>query len=188
MSEKRRCAWVDDSDIYKNYHDHEWGVPTHDDQKLFEMLLLESFQAGLSWITILKKREAFREAFDQFDPEKIARYDHEKVEQLMQNPGIVRNRLKILAAINNAQLFLKLQGQEGSFDKWLWNYVEGSPIVGHWEAGDTLPATSELSDKLSADLKKLGFKFVGSTIIYSFMQAIGMIDDHIKTCFRYAGE
>lgn len=185
MDEKIRCDWCGDSQIYVDYHDNEWGRPVHDDDKLFEMLLLESMQAGLSWITILKKRESFRKAFDGFCPDKIAQYDDKKIGELMADAGIIRNRLKIHAAVNNARLFLEIRDKYGSFDKMIWDYVDYTPIVGHWEKVEELPATTPLSDKISKDLKKMGFKFLGSTIVYSFMQATGMVNDHITECFAY---
>lgn len=181
--EPKRCAWAT-TDLYKTYHDTEWGVPEHDDRKLFEMLILEGMQAGLSWITILKKREAFREAFDGFDYQKIAAYSAEKVEELMQNPGIIRNQLKIKAAITNAQRFIEVQKEVGSFDAFLWSYVDGKPIRHQLKTEGDMPVTTPLSDRISKDLKKRGFQFVGSTIIYSYMQAIGMVDDHVDGCFR----
>ena len=185
MNEKIRCSWVGNMPIYIDYHDNEWGRPVHDDVKLFEMLTLESMQAGLSWITILKKREAFREAFDGFDPNKVALYDDTKIQELMANDKIIRNRLKINAAIINARIFLYVIEKYGSFDKFIWNYVEYIPITGHWKKQEDLPTTTSLSDKISGDLKKMGFKFVGSTTIYSFMQAVGMVNDHIMDCFVY---
>lgn len=185
MDAKVRCSWAGNTAIYVDYHDNEWGRPVHDDQKLFEMLILECMQAGLSWITILKKREAYREAFDGFNPEKIARYGDEKFQELMANERIVRNRLKILAAINNAQIFLDITKKHGSFSDMLWKYVDNTPVVGHWEKIEDIPATTPLSDTISKDLKKMGFKFVGSTTIYAFMQAIGMVNDHITSCFIY---
>ena len=185
MNEKARCSWAGDMPIYIEYHDNEWGRPVHDDMKLFEMLILESMQAGLSWITVLKKREAFREAFDGFDPKKVALYDDTKIEQLMANEKIIRNRLKINAAITNARLFLDVVERYGSFDKFIWSYVDYVPVTGHWKKLEDVPATTPLSDKISRELKKMGFKFVGSTIIYSFMQAIGMVNDHIMDCFVY---
>ncbi len=184
MENKIRCAWLDGSKIYEDYHDNEWGRAVHDDTRLFEMLILESFQAGLSWITILKKRDDFRLAFDGFDPNKVACYDEQKVLELLSNEKIVRHRGKILAAINNARLFLEIQQKHGSFDKMIWAYVR-EPIIGHWGTVKQLPATTELSDKISRDLKKLGFKFLGSTTVYAFMQAIGMVNDHTKDCFLY---
>lgn len=185
MTEKNRCPWAGDIPIYIDYHDNEWGRPTHDDRELFEMLILEGMQAGLSWITILKKREAFREAFDGFDPNKVALYDNKKFQELMENEKIVRNRLKINAAINNAKLFLEVQKQYGSFDKMIWEYVGYKPITNHFEKMEDIPASTPLSDRISKDLKKMGFKFVGSTIIYSFMQSVGMVNDHLTDCFVY---
>lgn len=183
MTEKVcRCAWAGPEQIYIEYHDNEWGRPVHDDRKLFEMLILEGMQAGLSWITVLKKREAFRAAFDNFDPEKVARYDEEKIEALMADRGIIRNRRKIEAAIKNAGLFLQIQKEYGSFDRFLWEYVDNKPIVGNPKSVADLPANTPLSDQISRDLKKRGFRFVGTTIIYSFMQAVGMVNDHVITC------
>ena len=181
MSEKFRC--FGNSPLYEDYHDNEWGRPVHDDRKLFEMLILEGAQAGLSWETVLKKREAYREAFDGFDPKKVALYDDAKMQELMANAGIIRNRLKINAAVINAKLFLDVAEQHGSFDKFIWGYVDYKPIVGHWEKFEDMPLTTPISDKISRDLKKMGFKFVGSTIMYSFMQAVGMVNDHLKSCF-----
>jgi len=183
MSDKIRC--FGDTPIYIDYHDNEWGRPVHDDRKLFEMLILEGAQAGLSWITVLKKREAYREAFDGFDPSKVALYDDAKIEELMANEGLIRNRLKIGAAVTNAKLFLEVAQKHGSFDAFIWDYVDNKPIVGHWERFEDMPITTPISDKISKDLKKMGFKFVGSTIIYSFMQAIGMVNDHLKSCCVY---
>jgi len=183
MSEKFRC--FGSTPLYADYHDNEWGRPVHDDRKLFEMLILEGAQAGLSWETVLKKRESYREAFDGFDPEKVALYDDAKKAQLMANAGIIRNRLKINAAVINAELFLEIVQKHGSFDKFIWSYVDFKPIVGHWESFEKMPLTTPVSDKISKDLKKLGFKFVGSTIIYSFMQAVGMVNDHLTKCFVY---
>ena len=184
MDDKVRCPWQT-TPLYRAYHDNEWGRPVHDDRKLFEMLILEGMQAGLSWLTILNKRETFREAFDNFHPAIVAEYDDEKRAQLLNNPGIIRNRLKVNAAIVNAKLFLDIQEKYGSFDKFIWAYVDNKPIIGGFEDIYDVPATTEISDKISKDLKKLGFKFVGSTIIYSFMQATGMVNDHIKSCFAY---
>ena len=180
MSEVIRC--FGDTPIYIDYHDNEWGRPVHDDNKLFEMLILEGAQAGLSWITVLKKREAYRIAFDGFDPAIVAFYDDAKIEELMANEGIIRNRLKINAAITNAKLFLAIVEKHGSFDKFIWEYVGYRPIVGNWKSFESMPITTEISDKISKDLKKMGFKFVGSTIIYSFMQAVGMVNDHLTSC------
>jgi len=183
MDEKIRC--FGNTPLYMEYHDKEWGRPVHDDNKLFEMLILEGMQAGLSWITVLNKREAYRKAFDGFDPKKIALYDDAKRAEFMANEGIIRNRLKINAVITNAKLFLEIVEKHGSFDKFIWGYVDNKPIVGHWETFGNMPATTPISDKISKDLKKMGFKFVGSTIIYSFMQATGIVNDHLKDCFVY---
>ncbi len=177
-----RCPWAGTEQIYIDYHDKEWGVPLHDDRRLFEMLILEGMQAGLSWITVLKKREDFRRAFDNFNAEKIARYTDKKIEQLMQNEKIIRNRRKITATVNNAKAFLEIQKEFGSFDKFIWSYVDGKPIVNRFETMSNVPANTPLSDKISRDLKKRGFNFVGTTIIYSFMQAVGMVDDHLTSC------
>jgi len=183
MSERFRC--FGDTPLYMDYHDNEWGRPVHDDNKLFEMLTLEGAQAGLSWATVLKKREEYRKAFDGFDPRKVALYDDMKVAELMANAGIIRNRLKINATIVNAKLFLEIVDKCGSFDKFIWSYIDNKPIVGNWESFEDMPVTTPISDKISKDLKKMGFKFVGSTIIYSFMQATGMVNDHLKQCFVY---
>jgi DNA-3-methyladenine glycosylase I len=183
---KARCAWAGTDPLYIAYHDREWGVPLHDDRKLFEMLILEGAQAGLSWITILRKREAFREAFDQFDPSKIAGYEQKRIRELLNNPGIIRNRLKIHAAVQNAQAFLKVVEEFGSFDRYLWQFVGGRPLQNRWGRGQDIPARTRESDALSKDLKKRGFKFVGPTICYAFMQAVGMVNDHLTTCFRHA--
>ena len=183
MCEKTRCVWAGELPVYVDYHDHEWGRPARDDNKLFEMLILEGMQAGLSWITILKKREAFRAAFDGFDPVKVAQYDEAKVEALLKNEGIIRNRLKINAAVTNAKAFLEVQKNHGSFQRFIWAYVNNTPIQNHWARMEDVPASTPLSDQISKDLKKLGFKFVGSTIVYAFMQAIGMVNDHTADCF-----
>lgn len=185
MNKNNRCPWAGDSQIYIDYHDHEWGRPEHDDRKLFEMLILEGAQAGLSWITVLKKRDAYRKAFDLFDPEKIALYDELKIQELVNNPGIIRNRLKIQSTIINAKAFLEVVKKHGSFNQFIWTYVNNKPIVGNWKRIEDAPTTTPLSDQISKDLKKLGFKFIGSTIIYSFMQAIGMVNDHLTDCFIY---
>ena len=185
MCKKNRCAWAGDLPIYIDYHDNEWGRPVHDDNKLFEMLILEGMQAGLSWITVLKKREAFRAAFAGFDPGKVAFYDEEKIQELLANEGIIRNRLKVNAAVTNAKVFLEVQKKYGSFDKFIWAYVDQTPIKNHWEKMEEIPSATPLSDQISRDLKKLGFKFVGSTIIYAFMQATGMVNDHVTDCFIY---
>ena len=182
---KRRCDWSGTDPLYTEYHDREWGVPLHDDQKLFEMLILEGMQAGLSWITILKKREAFREAFDRLNPARVAEYDGEKVRRLLQNKGIIRNRLKILAAVQNAKAFLEVVEEFGSFDRYIWRFVRGTPIQNRRVDLKEIPARTEISDAISKDLKKRGFKFVGSTISYAFMQATGMVNDHVVDCFRY---
>jgi len=183
---KSRCAWVDsNSEIYIKYHDKEWGIPVYDDKKLFEMLILEGAQAGLNWITILNKRENYRKAFDNFDYKKIAKYDDEKFEELIQNSGIIRNRLKIKSAIKNAQVFIKIQKEFGSFDKYIWGFVDFKPIKNHFKTISDLPAKTELSERISKDLKKRGMTFVGPTIIYAFMQAIGIANDHTKDCFMY---
>jgi 3-methyladenine DNA glycosylase len=181
--EQSRC--FGDTPIYIDYHDNEWGRPVHDDNKLFEMLILEGAQAGLSWITVLQKRDSYRKAFDGFDPKKVSLYDDTKIAELLANEGIIRNRLKINAAILNAKLFLEIVKAHGSFDKFIWKYVDFKPIVGRWESFENMPITTDISDKISKDLKKLGFKFVGSTIIYSFMQAVGMVNDHLKSCCVY---
>jgi len=183
MKEKFRC--FGHTPLYADYHDNEWGRPVNDDNKLFEMLILEGAQAGLSWETVLKKREAYREAFDGFDPRKVALYDDAKIAELMTNAGIIRNRLKINAAVTNAKLFLEIAEKHGSFDRFIWAYVDNKPVVGHWVSFEDMPLTTSVSDKISKDLKKMGFKFVGSTIIYSFMQAVGMVNDHLKSCFVY---
>ena len=182
---KETCGWAGADQLYIAYHDKEWGVPVHDDRKIFEFLVLESAQAGLSWITILRKRENYRQAFAGFDPVKVARFDSTKVEELLQNPGIIRNRKKIESAINNAQRFLEVQKEFGSFDKYIWSFTGGCQLVNAWKDLSQLPATSPESDKLSKDLKKRGFKFLGSTTCYSHMQATGMVNDHITCCFRY---
>ena len=177
-----RCGWCEKDDLYRKYHDEEWGKPVYDDETIFEFLVLESFQAGLSWYTILKKRENFDKAFDHFDYKKIANYSQEKVEELMNNAGIIRNRLKILATINNAQKFQEVQKEFGSFSKYIWNFVDGKPIVNLPKTLKDVPATTEISDSLSEDLKKRGFKFLGSTVIYAHMQATGMVNDHLADC------
>lgn len=185
MEKKNRCSWPGTDPLYIDYHDNEWGRPLHDDTKLFELLILEGAQAGLSWITVLKKREAYRKAFDGFDPHLVAQYDEAKVEELMANEGIIRNRLKINSAITNAQCFLKVVDEYGSFDNYIWSYVGGVPLVNRCAKTEDIPATTPLSDQISKDLKKRGFKFVGSTIVYAYMQSIGMVNDHLVTCFAY---
>ncbi len=183
MDGRIRCSWAGNIPIYVDYHDNEWGRPTHDERELFELLVLEGAQAGLSWLTILKKREAYREAFDGFDPAKVALYDEAKIEELMANEGIVRNRRKIEASVVNAKLFLDVVEEFGSFDAFIWEYVDGEPIVNHWKTQEDVPATTPLSDRISKDLKNRGFKFVGSTIVYAYMQSIGMVNDHVVDCF-----
>ena len=178
-----RCAWCEKDDLYRNYHDQEWGKPIYDDETIFEFLILESFQAGLSWYTILAKRENFRAAFDQFDYKKIAQYSEEKVEELIQNTGIIRNRLKILATINNAQKFMEVQKEFGSFSKYIWGFVNHEPIINRPKTLKEVPATTEISDALAKDLKKRGFKFMGSTVVYAHMQATGMVNDHVEDCW-----
>lgn len=182
---KTRCGWSTNDPLYIDYHDEEWGVPVHDDQKLFEMLILEGAQAGLSWITILRKRENYRKAFNNFDAKKIVKYDSEKVKALLQNEGIVRNRLKIAATIQNAKCYLEVQKEFGSFDKYIWQFVGGKTIKNEWKMLKEIPAKTDESDAMSKDLKKRGFKFVGSTICYAFMQAVGMVNDHTVDCFRH---
>lgn len=185
MNEIKRCGWCEGDPLYEAYHDHEWGVPVLEDETLFEFLILETFQAGLSWITVLRKRNNFREAFDNFDYRKIAQYKDAKVTELMGNAGIIRNQMKIRAAVTNAREFMKIQDEFGSFSKYIWGFVKGKPIQNAVKDYKKAPATTELSDKLSKDLKKRGFKFVGSTVIYAHMQATGMVNDHQVDCFRY---
>lgn len=182
---KKRCAWAENDPLYQKYHDEEWGVPVHEDGKLFEMLVLESAQAGLSWITILRKRENYRLAFDNLLPEKIAKYDEEKINQLLNNPGIIRNKLKILSAIQNAKSFLEIKNKYGSFDNYIWRFIDYTPRINKWKSLKEIPTKTKESDIMSKDLKKNGFTFVGSTICYSFMQAVGMVNDHLINCFRY---
>lgn len=182
---KPRCAWAGPDPLYVRYHDEEWGVPVHADRTLFEFLILEGAQAGLSWITILRKREAYREAFDNFDAQRVARYDRRRVERLMRNPGIVRNRLKIESAVTNARAFLAVQEQFGCFDHYVWRFVDGRPRLNRPASLKDVPARAPESDALSTDLQRRGFRFVGSTICYAFMQAVGMVNDHTSDCFRY---
>lgn len=177
-----RCAWCEKDDLYRKYHDEEWGKPIYDDKILFEFLVLESFQAGLSWYTILSKRENFREAFDNFNYKKIAKYDNVKIEELMQNSGIIRNRLKILATINNAQKYMEVQKEFGDFSSYIWKFVGGKPLINHFKSLKEIPVTTEISDALSKDLKLRGFKFLGSTVVYAHMQATGMVNDHLLDC------
>ena len=185
MVHKKRCDWLTVDAIYIAYHDTEWGVPVHDDTKLFEMLILEGAQAGLSWLTVLKRRESYRQAYESFDPAKIAKWDKAKIEALLKNPGIIRNRLKVQAAVINAQAYLKVIEEFGSFDAFIWSFVGDSPIRNSWRNIKEIPATTPESDTVSKELKKRGFKFTGSTICYAFMQAVGMVNDHTVDCFRY---
>ena len=182
---KPRCAWPGNDDLMMRYHDREWGVPLHDDRKLFEFLVLEGMQAGLSWRTILNKRENFRKAFHRFDPARVARYNDRDLERLLADPGIIRNRLKIVAAINNARRFLEVQKEFKAFDRYIWDFVQGRPVHNHFTKLTELPARTDLSDTISADMKKRGFQFVGSTIVYAHMQATGMVNDHMVACFRH---
>jgi DNA-3-methyladenine glycosylase I len=186
VSLKTRCKWVTDDELSKNYHDEEWGVPAHDDRKLFELLILEGAQAGLSWLTILRKRANYRQAFDGFNAKKMAEYNQKRVERLMQDRGIVRNQLKIMAAIENARAFLRVQEEHGSFDAYIWQFVGGEPKVNSWRIQEKVPTKTTESDAMSKDLAKRGFKFAGSTICYAFMQAVGMVNDHTTGCFRYS--
>ena len=184
MENKTRCGWCLSSDLYKKYHDEEWGVPVYDDQKLFEFLILETFQAGLSWITILKKRENFRLAFDDFNYSKVALYSEDKIQELMQNTGIIRNQLKIRSAVSNAISFMKIQEEFGSFSKYIWGFVDEKPVVNYPKTLKEIPANTPLSDAISKDLKKRGFKFVGATVVYAHLQATGMVNDHVKDCWK----
>ena len=181
----KRCDWADKSELEQSYHDREWGVEIHDDRALFEFLVLEGAQAGLSWSTILKKREGYRRAFDHFDARKISRYSEDTVSRLLANPEIIRNRLKINAAITNARAFLQVQKEFGSFDRYIWQFVNGRPIRNSWRKMTDIPSSTPESDAMSKDLKKRGFKFIGPTICYAFMQAVGMVNDHVVDCFRY---
>jgi DNA-3-methyladenine glycosylase I len=183
---KNRCPWCEGTELYRRYHDEEWGVPVHDDRRHFEFLVLESAQAGLSWSTILKKRENYRKAYRRFDPAIVARFGARDRERLLNDAGIVRNRLKIESSINNAKRFLEIQRQFGSFDAYLWGFVGGRPVVNRWKTLSEIPANTELSDKISKDLKARGFRFVGSTIIYAHLQAVGVVNDHLTGCFRHA--
>lgn len=186
MPDTKRCQWCENSfEDYVKYHDEEWGAPVHDDQKHYEFLVLEGAQAGLSWSTIIKKREGYRKAFANFDYKKVALFDETKIEKLLQNPGIIRNRLKVKSAVTNAQRFLEVQKEFGSFDAYIWQFVGGKPIVNKWKKMGEVPASTKESDALSQDLKKRGFKFVGTTIIYAHMQACGLVNDHTTDCFRY---
>jgi DNA-3-methyladenine glycosylase I len=185
LKERTRCSWATSDPLYIEYHDREWGVPQHDDTRLFELLILEGAQAGLSWITILRKRDHYRKAFNGFDVKRIAKYDQRKVTALLSNPGIVRNRLKVAASIQNARSFLEVQEEFGSFDRYIWKFVNGKPKKNSWKKLEEVPAKTTESDAMSKDLKRRGFKFVGSTICYAFMQATGMVNDHLTTCFKY---
>ncbi len=185
MTGRTRCGWVNDDPLYIAYHDEEWGVPLRDDRRLFEMLVLEGAQAGLSWYTILKKRDGYRRAFDGFDPDRVARYDEKKVASLLQDPGIVRNRLKVQAAIGNARVWLNLRESDVRFSDFLWDFTGGKPVVNAWRRLKDVPASTPASEAMSRALKKLGFRFVGPTICYAFMQAVGMVNDHTTTCFRW---
>ena len=187
MKEPNRCTWAGEQPLMQAYHDKEWGTPQHDDRVLFEFLILEGAQAGLSWSTILNKRDNYRRAFHQFDPARIARYSDRDRERLLGDAGIVRNRLKIDAAIGNAKAYLELCKTEGSLDAWLWRWVDGEPRVNRWRSSKDVPATTELSDRISKDLQKRGFRFVGSTIIYAYLQAVGVVNDHLAGCFRHPG-
>ncbi|OGX34204.1 MAG: DNA-3-methyladenine glycosylase [Omnitrophica WOR_2 bacterium RIFCSPHIGHO2_02_FULL_52_10] len=182
---KTRCSWADTDALYRTYHDKEWGVQVRNDRKLFEFLVLEGAQAGLSWLTVLRKRENYRRAYDQFDPQKIANYGPKKIKVLLSDEGIIRNRLKVAASITNAQAFLKVQKEFGSFSEYMWGFVGHKPIKNKFRSVKDLPARTELSDALSKDLKRRGFKFVGSTIVYAHMQAVGMVNDHVADCFRH---
>ena len=187
MAEKIRCAWCEKDDLYREYHDKEWGKPVYDDETIFEFLILESFQAGLSWYTILSKRHHFKKAFDNFDYKKIAKYKQKKIDELLENPGIIRNKLKVHATVTNAQKFMVVQEEFGSFSKYIWSFVGGKPIDNQPKTLREVPATTEISDALSKDLKKRGFKFVGSTVVYAHMQATGMVTDHILDCHTRNG-
>ena len=180
-----RCPWANSDDIYVDYHDREWGVPVFDDRTLFEFLVLESAQAGLSWITILKKRDNYRNAYEGFDPERVASFDETTIRKLLQDPGIVRNRLKVKSSVSNARCFLNIQQEFGSFSDYLWSFTGNTPIVNSWRDLEQVPAHTELSERISRDMKKRGFSFVGSTIVYSFLQAVGVVNDHLTGCFRY---
>lgn len=182
---KNRCEWCGDEPLYVEYHDKDWGVPVHNDRMHFEMVILEGAQAGLSWITILKRRDSYREAFDNFDVEKVARYSNKKKEKLLQNPGIIRNKLKVKSAVENAKAFIKIQKEFGSFDSYIWQFTGHKTIHNKWKSLKEIPAKTAQSDAMSKDLKKRGFSFVGSTICYAYMQSVGMVNDHVTSCFRY---
>ncbi|MCG8325803.1 MAG: DNA-3-methyladenine glycosylase I [Thiotrichales bacterium] len=180
-----RCNWCENDPLYVRYHDREWGVPVHSDRKLFEFLVLEGAQAGLSWITVLKKRPAYRDAFDRFDYNKVARFNERKIRSLLKNPGIIRNQLKIRSTVQNARAFIRVREEFGTFNKYIWSFVDGTPIKNRWKTLKDIPAKTALSDRISRDLKQRGFSFVGSTIVYAHMQATGMVNDHVTNCFRY---
>jgi DNA-3-methyladenine glycosylase I len=182
---KKRCEWAGSDPLYVEYHDKEWGVPEHDDRKLFELLILEGAQAGLSWLTVLRKRQNYKKSFDNFNARKIARYDKRKIKELLNNEGIIRNRLKVASTVQNAKAFLDVQKEFGSFDKYIWEFVNGKTIKNKWRKMQDIPSNTDISDAMSKDLKKRGFKFVGSTICYAFMQAVGIVNDHVVSCFRY---
>ena len=181
----KRCEWCAGSEIERDYHDNEWGVPVHDDRKLFEFLILEGAQAGLSWVTVLKKRVHYRKVFDQFDPGLVAEYSDEKIEQLLLDPGIIRNRLKVSSTVSNARFFLEVQAEFGSFDRYIWQFTNGQVIKNNWQSLSEIPANTTVSDAMCKDLKNRGFRFVGTTICYAFMQATGMVNDHVIDCYRY---
>ena len=185
MTDRQRCPWAGSDLLYVAYHDHEWGVPLHDDQRLFEMLVLEGAQAGLSWLTVLRKRDAYRHAFDAFDPGTVARYTPARIERMLQDPGIIRNRQKVASAVSNARCFLKVVEEFGSFDAYVWRFVNGTPIVNAWKTLKDLPPSTPESNAMSRDLRERGFTFVGPTICYAHMQATGMVNDHLVSCFRY---
>ncbi len=185
MTERKRCAWCGNDPLYQQYHDREWGVPCRDDQTLFEYVTLEGAQAGLSWITVLRKRETYRKAFAQFDVHKVAAFDQTDIERLLEDQGVVRNRLKVASTISNARLFIEIQKEYGSFSDYIWDFVDNMPIVNHWSSLAEIPVSTELSDRISKELKKRGFKFFGTTICYAFLQAVGVVNDHTTDCFRY---
>ncbi|MDC1210881.1 DNA-3-methyladenine glycosylase I [Porticoccaceae bacterium] len=185
MSENKRCSWCGDDPLYQQYHDREWGVPCRDDQTLFEFVVLEGAQAGLSWITVLRKRETYRRAFADFDVQRVAVFDASDIERLLQDPGIVRNRLKVASTISNARHFIELQNEYGSFSDYIWSFVDGTPVINHWDSQGQIPVSTELSDKISKEMRKRGFKFFGTTICYAFLQAMGLVNDHTTDCFRY---
>lgn len=183
---KKRCEWCTEDPLYVDYHDHEWGIPVHNDRRLFEFLLLESAQAGLSWLIILRKRNAYRAAFDKFDYNKIANYNEHKIRSLLQDPGIIRNKLKIRSAVTNARAFLDIRTEFGTFNKYIWSFVDGEPVRNKWKILKDVPVNTKLSDTISEDLRRRGFTFIGSTICYAFMQAVGIVNDHTINCFRYS--